>query len=72
MFSITLHIKDLSLLETIQHTLEVGKISKSKLSAIYAVDSIKEVPKILNHFEKYPLVTHKISDFLLFKQLQNN
>ena len=48
MFSITLHIKDLSLLETIQHTLEVGKISKSKLSAIYAVDSIKEIPRVLN------------------------
>lgn len=67
-FSITLHIKDLSLLETIQQTIGAGKISKNKLSAIYAVDSVKEIPIIINLFNKYPLVTHKLSDFLLFKQ----
>ena len=59
-FSITLHVKDLSLLENIQKTLGVGKISKSKnLSAIYAVDSIAEIPIILDHFDKYPLITQK-------------
>jgi LAGLIDADG endonuclease len=68
-FSITLHGKDLSLLKDIQNTLGVGKISKSgEKLAIYAVDSIKEIPVILNHFDKYPLITNKLSDYLIFKQ----
>lgn len=69
MFSITLHVKDLSLLENIQKTLGVGKISKSKnLSAIYAVDSMAEIPVIIDHFDRYPLITQKKSDYLLFRQ----
>ena len=68
-FSITLHLKDLSLLEVLQKTLGVGKISKSGNKAvIYAVDSIKEMPVIINHFDNYPLITQKISDYLIFKQ----
>ena len=68
-FSITLHFKDLSLLEVIQKILGVGKISKSgKKAVIYAVDSIKEMPVIINHFDNYPLITQKISDYLIFKQ----
>ena len=68
-FSITLHLKDLSLLEVIQKNLGVGKISKSgKKAVIYAVDSIKEMPVIINHFDNYPLITQKISDYLIFKQ----
>jgi hypothetical protein len=68
-FSITLHKKDLSLLEAIKNNLGVGKISKSEKKAItYAVDSIKDIPIILNHFDQYPLITHKLSDYLIFKQ----
>ena len=67
-FSITLHIKDLPLLEAIQNTLGVGSISKSKKVVIFAVDSIKEISVIINHFDKYPLITHKLSDYLIFKQ----
>jgi hypothetical protein len=68
-FSITLHKKDLSLLEAIKKNLGVGKISKSEKKAItYAVDSIKDIPIILNHFDNYPLITHKLSDYLIFKQ----
>ncbi len=26
------------------------------------------MPIILNHFDKYPLITHKFSDYLIFKQ----
>jgi hypothetical protein len=70
-FSITLHKKDLYLLESIQNTLGVGNISQGVKSAIYAVDSVKEIPVILNHFDNYPLVTHKKSDYLLFKQCFN-
>ena len=67
-FSITLHVKDLLLLESIKNTLGVGKISKSNKTVIFAVDSIKEISVILNHFDQYPLVTHKLSDYLIFKQ----
>jgi len=69
MFSITLHIKDLLLLESIRNSLGVGNISKSgKKALIYAVDSIKDIPVIINHFDKYPLVTQKLSDYLIFKK----
>lgn len=67
-FSITLHLKDLSLLKAIQNTLKVGKINSGKKAIIYAVDSIKEIPFVLNHFDKYPLVTNKVSDYFLFKE----
>ena len=68
-FSITLHIKDLALLESIKNNLGVGNISKSGDKAVmYAVDSIKEIPVIINHFDKYPLVTQKLSDYLIFKE----
>ncbi len=72
-FSITLHLKDLPLLEAIKIALGVGKISKSGEKAVtFAVDSIKEMAVIINHFDKYPLITHKISDYLLFKQCFEN
>jgi hypothetical protein len=32
----------------------------------YRVESLKELEIIINHFEKYPLVTAKLSDFLIF------
>jgi hypothetical protein len=68
-FSITLHIKDLYLLEAIKNYLGVGNISKSGDKAVtYAVDSIKNIPVVINHFDKYPLVTQKLSDYLIFKQ----
>lgn len=67
-FSITLHLKDLSLLTEIKNTLKVGNISKSgKKAVIYSVDSIKEIPVIINHFNQYPLITNKLSDYLIFK-----
>nr|YP_009517227.1 LAGLIDADG homing endonuclease [Myochromella boudieri]AYE93138.1 LAGLIDADG homing endonuclease [Myochromella boudieri] len=68
-FSITLHIKDLALLKSIKNNLGVGNISKSGEKAVmFAVDSIKEIPVIINHFDKYPLITQKLSDYLIFKQ----
>jgi len=35
---------------------------------IYQVQSIKDLPVIINHFDKYPLITQKRGDFELFKQ----
>ena len=71
-FSITLHIKEKALLESLKSKLGVGHISKSGNKAVmYAVDSIKEIPVIINHFDKYPLITKKLSDYLIFKNCFN-
>lgn len=68
-FSISLHNKDIKILEAIQRTWGVGKIYKhGKDSVVYRVSSLKNLTVILNHFDKYPLITHKLADFLLFKQ----
>jgi hypothetical protein len=68
-FIIKLHKKDLSILEDIKKTLHIGKIRKSGENCVqYVVESFKELQGIVNHFDNYPLVTAKVSDFLLFKQ----
>lgn len=67
-----LNLKDLSLLENIKNTLGVGNISISGSAkrevVMFAVDSIKDIHIIIEHFDKYPLVTHKLSDYLIFKE----
>ena len=68
-FIIKLHKKDLSILEDIKKTLHIGKIRKSGENCVqYVVESFKELQVIVNHFDNYPLVTAKVSDYLLFKQ----
>lgn len=67
-FSIGLHKKDLALLKAIQSTLGVGKIhTHGKDSFQFRVDSIEELQVIVDHFDKYPLKSAKLADFLLFK-----
>ena len=36
--------------------------------ATYNIWSVKDLQIIINHFDKYPLITAKLSDYLLFKQ----
>jgi len=56
-------------LEEIQSTLGVGKIHKQgKDSVQYRVESIKELQVIIDHFDNYPLLSAKISDYILFKE----
>lgn len=69
-FSIGLHIKDLDLLTNIRNFWGVGNIIISKQGnvATYHVQSIKDmVNVIIPHFNKYPLQTKKLRDFLIFK-----
>nr|WVH38330.1 LAGLIDADG endonuclease [Trametes versicolor] len=69
LFVIKLHIKDIAILELIKNSLMVGKIRKNGENSVqYVVESIKELQVIVDHFKKYPLVTAKLSDFLIFKQ----
>lgn len=61
--------KDIDLLESIKLALGAGKIAKSgKNLTQYRVSSIKDLPVIVTHFDKYPLLTQKRADFELFKQ----
>jgi len=68
-FLITLHQKDQTLLESIQSFFEVGIISKQGENVIkFQVRSNKDLAVIIDHFDKYPLITQKLADYLLFKQ----
>jgi hypothetical protein len=58
-------------LNNIKYTLGgIGKIRNypKKNVAFYIVESFEELKFILDHFEKYPLVSAKILDFLSFKK----
>ena len=70
MFSIGLHKKDHILLALFQKHFGVGKISYETGRDVvqYRVSSQKDLLKIINHFEKYPLITQKLADYKLFKQ----
>lgn len=50
---------------------QVGSITFSKDNAvIYRVQNINDIANIIvRHFEKYPLITKKRGDFLLFKSI---
>lgn len=68
-FKISLHNKDRNILEALQRTWGVGKIHKhGKDSIEFRVSSIKNLKVIINHLDQYPLITKKLSDYLLFKQ----
>ena len=70
-FQIGLHLKDLALLEQIQLFFGgggVGKISKLGAESVqFRVYALEDLKVILHHFDKYPLLTNKQSDYLLFK-----
>jgi len=69
-FSLTVHKKDIEILEKFKNTLGVGKIRiKGDTNRVeYIVESFKELPIIIEHFDSYPLITAKSSDYKLFKK----
>ena len=67
-FQIGLHKKDIAILEKIQQTLGVGKIyTRGEEGVQYRVESLKGLSVVIDHFNKYPLITKKYIDFELFK-----
>jgi len=71
-FLINLHVRDLKLLEEIQLFFGVGTIAikKDKESAIFSIQSIKNITDVvIPFFEQYPLITKKRVDYLLFKRV---
>lgn len=71
-FTIALHKKDEDILEEIKNYFGVGYITQhGKNTLQYRVKSIKDIKFIIEHFEKYPLITQKLGDYLLFKMVFN-
>jgi len=69
-FSIGLHLRDFALLEQIKLFFGLGKISTMGAEGIqFRVSALEELKIIIDHFDKYSLLTSKQSDFLLFKQV---
>lgn len=72
MFKISLHIKDYQLLQEINTFFGVGGVTcdlKNNTSA-YRVHDLENLVKIIfPHFQKYPLLSNKQADFLLFQEI---
>ena len=67
-FGIALHKKDRLLLESIKTFFgNVGNITEGNQKVQYRVTSIKDLEVIIEHFDNFPLITQKWSDYQLFK-----
>jgi len=67
-----LHKKDVLLLKQIQTFFNVGNIYTHRSNLAYTVQSFNDLSLvIIPHFDKYPLLTQKRSDFLFFKLVVN-
>ena len=77
-FQIGLDAKDINLLYLLQqHLGGIGSIhlARKRDRVKYSIDSMEDLNKLIFHLEKYPLLTQKAADFLLFKkavELVNN
>lgn len=71
-FSIVLHKKDEHLLKSIQSFFGgIGNLKVLPNIVQYRVFSLKDLDIIINHFDSYPLITKKHTDYLLFKEALN-
>jgi len=73
-FQITLHSRDLLLLRKIHSFFGLGAVKErsDRIQAYYSVQSARAIANvIIPHFDRYPLLTQKKADYLLFKQAVN-
>jgi len=73
-FQITLHSRDLMLLRKIHRFFDIGIVNErtDRIQAYYSVQSARAIANvIIPHFDKYPLLTQKNADYLLFKKAVN-
>lgn len=71
-FKITAHISDLDLMLNLKNFFgeDLGKIVIFKDTCTYRVDKLKDILEvIIPHFDKYPPVTQKLADYILFKEI---
>jgi hypothetical protein len=67
-FKITMHKKDNDLLCQIQDYFDAGSVTKHGETTLqYTVKSLKDLDKIITHFDKYPLLSQKYADYRLFR-----
>lgn len=70
-FQITLHSRDLLLLRKIHSFFGIGIVGEreDRNQAYYSVQSAGAIVNvIIPHFDRYPIITQKRADYLLFKQ----
>lgn len=72
-FQILLHKKDRAILEQIQSKWGVGVIKDqpNNDAVNFTVSRLKDIQIVIDHFEIYPLITQKLGDYKLFKQVFN-
>ena len=69
-FKIGLHSNDKNLLEDIKSYFQVGAVRKQGEDGFeFQVSSFRDLQVIVNHFNNYPLISQKWSDFKLFTQV---
>lgn len=71
-FRIELHYRDILLLRRIKYYFGIGIISEYESSnkVVYSVQSLRDIVNvIIPHFDKYPLITQKHADYLLFRNV---
>ena len=71
-FQIGLHKRDYNLLILLQKHLngiDSIHIDSNKNRVNFSVDSVKDLVILIKHFDKYPLLTKKRADFILFKEV---
>lgn len=68
-FEINLIRTDHDLLCKLQDFFSVGGVSfqDKRNKAVYRVGAFKDMHVLINHFDQFPLITKKQSDFILFK-----
>lgn len=68
-FIITLHVRDLELLNSIKQFFSAGSVSIVGKDARFRVRSRSELKVIIAHFNKYPLQTSKALNFSYFCEI---
>lgn len=71
-FEINLHLKDIAILHQIKEFFGVGTVTfrADRFICVYCVTKIDELTNvIIKHFVKYPLLTLKYSDFILWSKV---
>lgn len=71
-FEINIHKMDVDILYKIQSFFSVGSVyvKPSRKIAVYRVSNVNELNKvIIPHFNKYPLITRKRADFMLWSEV---
>jgi hypothetical protein len=69
-FQIKLHVKDFPVLLRIQHSLNgIGTVTSNQSTCTFRVRKLNELVELVKFFDKYPLISWKKGDYLLFKRL---